>query len=93
MFNIKNLFLLKFLGSNYFKPDKVHRRYLEKLISKNGGNVQQYCNVIPRSAYKNSYIITDTPSHTCNYFLGLGLGIPSYHHRHIENAVSKVSCI
>ncbi|CAH1721580.1 unnamed protein product [Aphis gossypii] len=75
--------------SHYFKPDKVHKKYLESLIYKHGGAVHRYLNVLPKSCYKCSYIITDTPSQTCNFLLGLSLGIPAYHHRCIEHAISQ----
>jgi len=54
--------------------------------------VHRYLNVLPKSCYKCAYIITDTPSQTCNFLLGLSLGIPAYHHRCIEHAISQVSC-
>jgi len=75
--------------SHYFKPDKIHKKYLESLIYKHGGAVHRYLNVLPKSCYKCSYIITDTPSQTCNFLLGLSLGIPAYHHRCIEHAISQ----
>ncbi|XP_022165129.1 uncharacterized protein LOC111030092 isoform X2 [Myzus persicae] len=75
--------------SQYFKPDKIHKKYLENLIYKHGGAVHRYLNVLPKSCYKCSYIITDTPSQTCNFLLGLSLGIPAYHHRCIEHAISQ----
>jgi len=78
-------------NTSFFKPDKPHKKYLETLIRKNGGSVHSFLNVIPRSCYKFSYLITDTPSQTCNFYLSLSLGIPSYHHKHVENAVSEVS--
>ncbi|XP_003246625.1 uncharacterized protein LOC100168759 isoform X2 [Acyrthosiphon pisum] len=75
--------------SRYFQPDKIHKKYLESLIYKHGGACHRYLNVLPKSCYKNSYIITDTPSQTCNFLLGLSLGIPAYHHRCIEHAISQ----
>ncbi|XP_060877211.1 uncharacterized protein LOC132950036 isoform X2 [Metopolophium dirhodum] len=75
--------------SRYFKPDKIHKKYLESLIYKHGGACHRYLNVLPKSCYKSSYIITDTPSQTCNFLLGLSLGIPAYHHRCIEHAISQ----
>lgn len=84
-------FFVYFSDTNFFKPDKPHKKYLETLIRKNGGSVHSFLNVIPRSCYKFSYLITDTPSQTCNFYLCLSLGIPSYHHKHVENAVSQVS--
>jgi len=91
VFSIILLDLILFLDSHYFKPDKIHKKYLESLIYKHGGAVHRYLNVLPKSCYKCSYIITDTPSQTCNFLLGLSLGIPAYHHRCIEHAISQVS--
>lgn len=84
------LFDVVFSETDYFKPDKLYKKRLEALICKHGGTCHRYLNLIPKSRYKFTYIITDTPSQTCNFFLGLGLGIPCYHHKYIDQAVSEV---
>lgn len=78
------------LDTQYFEPNKLHKKKLAATICKHGGHVFNYLNIIPKSHYKFTYLITDTPSQTCNYFLSLSLGIPSYHHNYIEEAISQV---
>lgn len=84
------MFYVCFSETDYFKPDKLHKKHIEMLISKHGGTCHRYLNLIPRSRYKFTYLISDTPSQTCNFFLSLSLGIPCYHHKYIEEAVSQV---
>jgi len=76
--------------SEFFKPHKMFKKQLSNLIVKHGGTAHRYLNLIPKSNYKYTYMITDTPSQTCNFFLSLSLGIPSYHHKYIEQAISQV---
>ncbi|VVC36757.1 Tudor domain,BRCT domain [Cinara cedri] len=76
-------------NSQYFEPNKLHKKILEATICQHGGHVFKHLNIIPKSHYKLTYLITDTPSQTCNYFLSLSLGIPSYHHKYIDLAISQ----
>lgn len=79
-----------FSDSDYYKADKLFKPQLETLIKKHGGTVFWYVNQIPKSHRKLSYLITDTPSQTCNFLLALAYGVPCYHHRYIEQAISQV---
>lgn len=84
------MFYVYFSETDFFIPDKLHKKYIETLIGKHGGTCHRYLNSIPRSRYKFTYLISDTPSQTCNFLLCLGLGIPCYHHKHVEDAIYQV---
>ncbi|XP_050428098.1 TP53-binding protein 1-like [Adelges cooleyi] len=70
-----------------YDASAVDKRSLNKKIMKYGGTTFRRVNEVPKSLLKSCYLITDTPSQTCNFFLALALGVPAYHINLIHQAV------
>ncbi|XP_050547040.1 TP53-binding protein 1-like isoform X2 [Daktulosphaira vitifoliae] len=74
---------------DYFAPSVIHKKSLIKQITKFGGAIYRCLNLVPKNQLKSCFLITDTPSHTCNYFLSIALGVPAYHHNYIQQAIEQ----